>query len=61
VTFETRAYCGLDQDNIYTISTIDGKGSPLGVMPSTSSPGPMHARDSILLHDPNTFGGTAGR
>ena len=59
MTFETRAYCGLDRDNIYTISTGD-TGSPLGVLPTTIS-GPANARDSLLVHDPDTFGVTSGR
>ncbi len=59
VTFETRAYCGLDQDNIYTISAGE-TGSPLGVLPTTIS-GPANARDSLLVHDPDTFGVTSGR
>ncbi len=33
VTFETRAYCGLDQDNIYTISVLLDEGSALGSCP----------------------------
>ncbi len=61
VTFETQASCGLDQDNIYTISMSPDKGSPLGAVPLVSLSMPINMRDSVLLHDPNTFGGTAGR
>jgi hypothetical protein len=55
VTFETRAYCGVDQDNIYTVSmSILGKGDPFGVAPL---PWPQlssaHSRDSLLVHDPD--------
>jgi hypothetical protein len=61
VTFETRAYCGLDRDNIYTISPAFNEGSAFGMQPAIISATPLNLRDSVLLHDPDTFGGTAGR
>jgi hypothetical protein len=61
VTFETRAFCGLDRDNIYTISSVWDRGSPVGCPPTTSSSPPANTRDSVLLHDPDSLGGTAGR
>jgi hypothetical protein len=56
VTFEKRAYCGVDDDNIYTISTSPDQGDPLGVAPAYSphlTPG--NRRDSVLVHDPPTW------
>ncbi len=56
VSFERRAYCGLDSDNIYTQSTIFSKGDPLGMMGISESV--LHARserDSLLVHDPPKF------
>jgi hypothetical protein len=61
VTFETRAFCGLDRDNIYTISFLSDQGSAFGLVPLIISAAPGNMRDSVLLHDPDTFGGTAGR
>ena len=55
--FEHRAYCGLDQDNIYTQSAMRDKGDALGILPLRSSVDqPRNRRDSLLLHDPDTFG-----
>jgi len=61
VTFERRAYCGVDKDNIYTVSTdTTGRGAPYGVMPMASSMcTPMNRKDSLLVHDPDSFGYTA--
>jgi hypothetical protein len=60
VAFETRAYCGIDQDNIYTLAAQIETGDPLGMMP-LAGPGfqPTNENDSILVHDPDTFGGGA--
>jgi hypothetical protein len=49
VTFETRPYCGVRQDNIYTVGDRGG-GSPMGTAPVCSSQ-PQHQDDSQLLHD----------
>ncbi|MEN6338395.1 MAG: hypothetical protein ABFE01_29415, partial [Phycisphaerales bacterium] len=59
VTFETRAYCGLDQDNIYTVTNSFLKGSPRGVTFTIANAMPFHERDSVLVHDPNFFPDTA--
>jgi hypothetical protein len=50
VTFETRAYCGIAQDNIYTVSDRPPDGSVFGTAPLSSSM-PMGRRDSLLLQD----------
>jgi hypothetical protein len=53
VTFEKRAYCGLQDDNIYTISTFPDTGDPLGIAPVYSpKPTPANRKDSVLVHDP---------
>jgi len=59
VDFEKRAYCSIEDDNIYLISTsTTGGGSPIGNAPTTSSYQPANRKDSVLLHDPDAFGGT---
>jgi hypothetical protein len=57
VSFETRSFCGIDRDNIYTISTTFGRGDPLGTVPPVAQFNPMNRKDSVLVHDPDTFGG----
>jgi hypothetical protein len=53
VTFEKRAYCGWEDDNIYTISTDPNAGDPLGIAPAYSpKPSPANRKDSVLAHDP---------
>jgi hypothetical protein len=51
--------CGLDNDNIYTVSTMREKGDPKGDMvsgyPWLSG---KNERDSLLVHDPPVFGST---
>ncbi len=51
VEFVKRAFCGLDYDNIYTISTSLTAGDPLGTPPKLGSQ-PANRRDSLLVHDP---------
>ncbi|HQG47645.1 MAG TPA: type II secretion system protein [Sedimentisphaerales bacterium] len=62
VDFEKRSYCSIEDDNIYLISnSTTGGGSPVGTVPSpasTTSYQPANRKDSVLLHDPDTFGGT---
>ena len=55
VTFETRSYCGVEQDNIYTPGTTDG-GHPKGTKPTLTSV-PLSEMDSLLVHDPIFFAG----
>ncbi|MGE5294854.1 MAG: type II secretion system protein [Solirubrobacterales bacterium] len=57
VDFEKRAYCSLEDDNIYTISSVTDKGSPLGVVPTASNYQPLNRKDSVLIHDPDAFSG----
>ena len=53
VDFAKRAYCSLEDDNIYTRSdSATGKGSARGVMPTaTAGNEPANRKDSLLLHD----------
>jgi len=51
VEFAKRAYCGLDDDNIYTISTSQTSGDPMGTPPKLGSQ-PANKRDSLLVNDP---------
>ncbi len=53
VMFEMRSYCGVEQDNIYTIGTTNG-GASWGTMPALCSI-PMSEEDSLLFHDPKAF------
>jgi prepilin-type N-terminal cleavage/methylation domain-containing protein len=60
VEFAKRSYCSIEDDNIYTISDDQtGKGSIKGLMP-TPAPAlaPTNRKDSLLVHDPDTMGGT---
>ncbi len=57
ISFETRAYCGLEDDNIYTVSSFTDRGDPMGripvYVPSFGTVGLIKSKkDSILLHDP---------
>lgn len=73
-TFETRAFCGAHsdtalpyygrvqwKDNIYTVSLEPTRGHPMGTAP-VATPGlcPGNRLDSVLVHDPNTFGPDPG-
>ena len=57
VAFEKRAYCGVDKDNIYTISCDLYRGDPYGI--GVAPPGPacvtMNPKDSLLVHDADTI------
>jgi prepilin-type N-terminal cleavage/methylation domain-containing protein len=62
VEFAKRAYCSVEDDNIYTISrdTTTGKGDIYGngiPVPGTTCI-PANRKDSVLVHDPFAFGGT---
>jgi prepilin-type N-terminal cleavage/methylation domain-containing protein len=62
VEFAKRAYCAVEDDNIYTVSrdVTDGKGDVYGIMPTPSSSlQPANEVDSLLVHDPDTSGGPA--
>jgi hypothetical protein len=61
VSFEKRAYCSIEDDNIYLISTDATKGSPLGTIPVPGAANPMNRKDSVLIHDPDTWASSAAR
>lgn len=63
VAFEKRAYCSIEDDNIYLISTDPTKGSPLGIIPIPGAATPANRKDSVLVHDPDVWsgGGAAAR
>ena len=54
VEFEKRAYCSVEDDNIFTVGTVDG-GAEYGSQPGLTSV-PMSRKDTLLMHDPETFG-----
>jgi prepilin-type N-terminal cleavage/methylation domain-containing protein len=60
VEFAKRAYCSVEDDNIYTISrdTATGKGDTWGA--GIPVPGatcvPANRKDSVLVHDPDQWG-----
>jgi len=57
VEFAKRAFCSLEDDNIYTKSQIANKGDAYGQRPSTSSSEkPYSRKDSLLVHDPESMG-----
>jgi prepilin-type N-terminal cleavage/methylation domain-containing protein len=60
VSFEKRAYCSIEDDNIYLISQDPTKGSPLGIIPVPGAATPANRKDSVLVHDPDVWGGAAG-
>ncbi len=53
VEFAKRAFCSLEDDNIYTKSANSIKGDAKGTMPAYSATyAPMNRKDSLLVHDP---------
>jgi prepilin-type N-terminal cleavage/methylation domain-containing protein len=60
VNFEKRAYCSVEDDNIYLISGDLTKGSPIGTIPIPPQVVPANRKDSVLVHDPDVFGGAGG-
>ncbi len=60
VEFAKRAFCSLEDDNIFTRSTVTTKGDALGEMPVYSaSYTPRNRKDSLLVHDPDKFATTS--
>lgn len=58
VSFERRAYCAVEKDNIYTVSRNSSGGDPLGVVPVPAARlAPLNRKDSVLVHDPDVFSG----
>ena len=61
VEFAKRAYCAIDDDNIYTISgSQSGAADPLGTPPRLGSQ-PANRRDSLLVNDPPPISGEGKR
>jgi hypothetical protein len=57
VEFAKRAWCSLEDDNIYLMSERDdGKGSIRGNVPQPPNATPTNRKDSVLVHDPATWG-----
>ena len=51
VEFEKRAYCGIEEDNVYT-HLPQGLGPPqIGERPVSFTSQPGHRKDSLLVHD----------
>lgn len=58
VEFAKRAFCSLEDDNIFTRSANSTKGDALGTIVATgSSATAANRKDSLLVHDPPTMGG----
>jgi len=60
VDFAKRAYCSVEDDNIYTVSRdTTGKGDIFGtgITPTGTACIPANRKDSVLVHDPDTLGG----
>jgi prepilin-type processing-associated H-X9-DG protein len=51
VEFARRAYCSIEDDNIYTVSSSPSAGNPLGTPPKLGSE-PANRKDSLLVNDP---------
>ncbi|OHB63136.1 MAG: hypothetical protein A2Y77_07900 [Planctomycetes bacterium RBG_13_62_9] len=61
VEFAKRAYCSVEDDNIYTVARNSPPGTAdlYGTVPTPgSSCTPMNRKDSLLVHDPDNFGST---
>jgi len=55
VNFEKRAYCSVEDDNIYLVSQDALKGSPVGNVPQPGAVTILSRKDSVLVHDPSSF------
>lgn len=56
VEFAKRAYCSVNDDNVYTISTSQTTGDPHGAPPKLGSQ-PANRKDSLLVNDPPSLAG----
>jgi prepilin-type N-terminal cleavage/methylation domain-containing protein len=56
VTFEKRAYCSIEDDNIYTVSQYTDRGEVKGSIPTVPTVNILSRKDSVLVHDPSSFG-----
>jgi len=52
VSFEKRAYCSVEDDNIYLVSPDPMKGHAKGNVPLVPNVAPANRKDSVLVHDP---------
>jgi prepilin-type N-terminal cleavage/methylation domain-containing protein len=59
VEFAKRSFCSLEDDNIFTRSTIANKGDALGsIVTAGASASAANRKDSLLVHDPASIGRT---
>jgi len=57
VDFQKRAFCSLEDDNIYTASGVANKGDARGVkLAPAPTTRPANRKDSLLVHDPDAMG-----
>jgi prepilin-type N-terminal cleavage/methylation domain-containing protein len=62
VEFAKRSFCSLEDDNIYTRSTITNKGDAQGsLITPGSGASAANRKDSLLVHDPDSMGSTRTR
>ena len=57
VNFEKRAYCSVEDDNIFTISSLQDTGDVYGSAPPPSQFNPNNRKDTVCVHDPGDFTG----
>jgi prepilin-type N-terminal cleavage/methylation domain-containing protein len=57
VTFEKRAYCSVEDDNIYLLSRNPQTGDAYGTIPPVPGVTITNRKDSVLVHDPDKFDG----
>jgi prepilin-type N-terminal cleavage/methylation domain-containing protein len=60
VDFTKTSACSLEEDNIYTRSSLTAQGEKKGTLP-TFGVGPMNRKDSLLVHDPEPSAAAKGR
>jgi prepilin-type N-terminal cleavage/methylation domain-containing protein len=62
VEFAKRAFCSLEDDNIFTRSANNVKGDAKGEFTGyNANLAPANRKDSLLVHDPDKFAGSAVR
>jgi len=61
VEFAKRAYCSVEDDNIYTISENQTTGDPRGYWNGASQFDPRNRKDAVRFHDPGSFDGIPDR
>ena len=59
VEFEKRAYCGVEDDNVYTYVLNTSVPQQMGDMPMAGQSSPGHRKDSLLVHDGEISGASA--